>query len=103
MRIECSRATRARFLPRHCDDAPVAGGEVAAGRALRAEPTTASRRAAVRRYTDGIHAWGRGVLDSSHKSARYAATQAQVRGARSGFRPPRWLVRFVTGFGGGGR
>ncbi|MDX2852953.1 hypothetical protein [Actinacidiphila glaucinigra] len=45
-----------------------------AGRALRAELTTASRRAAVRRYTDGIHPWGRGFLDSSHESARYAAT-----------------------------
>ncbi|MFF3559942.1 hypothetical protein ACFYXS_07900 [Streptomyces sp. NPDC002574] len=46
----------------------------AAGRALRAEPTTASRRAAVRRYTDGIHAWARGFLDFSRDSARYAAT-----------------------------
>ncbi|MFD3451711.1 terpene synthase family protein [Streptomyces sp. NPDC058691] len=46
----------------------------AAGRALRAEPTTPSRRTALRRYTDGIHAWARGFLDFSRESARYAAT-----------------------------
>lgn len=49
------------------------GELTAAVRALRAEPTTASRRAVIRRYTDGIHAWARGFLDFSRASDRYAA------------------------------
>ncbi|MEU6342897.1 terpene synthase family protein [Streptomyces sp. NPDC046977] len=55
----------------------------AAGRALRAEPTTAVRRAAIRRYTDGIHAWARGFLDFSRASARYAAGETRAQGRNS--------------------